>query len=478
MTAGIGPAVAKLAARFGADSVLTAAADVEPYRADGSYRAGHGDVVVFRPATAADLAAGLMALREAPVDLVPRGGGSGLAGGAVPRAGRAAVVVSSERMRRVLSLDPMARVLVAEAGVTLAAAQAAAAGAGLHLGLDHGGAGSAALGGSVATNAGGSNVLRYGMARDQILGVEAVLADGRSIGAARVLWKSNAGYSLAQLLAGSEGTLAFVTAVALKLRAAPVARKAALFALPGPGAALPLLALARAELGEAVCAAELMCPFSTAFAADQGHARPVPEIAGRWAMLLEAESTSPHFDLDAAFDACLAAAFETGHAVGGVVAGSEAQRAAFWSLREGIATAMGAWRGPIGKTDTAVPVGAVPDFIAAVQAGAQTRAPGARAAFFGHAGDGNIHVNFLPADADSAALPDLLRLVEDAALALGGTVSAEHGIGSSKRAALARMLSGAELELMAGIRGVFDPSGRLNPGKIFPSPANSGDSHV
>ena len=400
----------------------------------------------------------------------------------MPRAGRAALVVSSERMRRVRALDPLARVLVAEAGVTLAAAQDAAAAAGLHLGLDHGGAGSATLGGSVATNAGGSNVLRYGMARDQILGVEAVLADGRRIGAARVLWKSNAGYSLAQLLAGSEGTLAFVTAVALKLRAAPLTRKAALFVLPEPGAALPLLALARADMGEAVCAAELMCPFSTAFATGQGHARPVPEIADRWAMLLEAESTSPHFDLGAAFDACLAAAFGAGHAVDGVLAASEAQRVAFWSLREGIAAAMGAWRGPIGKTDTAVPIGAMPDFIARVQAGAKARAPSAQVAFFGHAGDGNIHVNFLPgATGDAAlvaALPDLLQLVEDTALALGGTVSAEHGIGSSKRAALARMLTGAELDLMAGIREVFDPSGRLNPGKIFLSSTIPGEADV
>ncbi|MCA0946275.1 FAD-binding oxidoreductase [Salipiger pacificus] len=464
-------AARRLAERFGASAVLDAPTQIAPYRGDLMYRQEDAELCVFRPSSAEMLSEGLALLADLPILLVPRGGGSGLAGGATPGAGAASLVVSTERMRTLRRIDRDACLMVAEAGVVLAEAQAAAREAGLHLGLTHGGAGSATLGGSVAANAGGANVLRHGMARDQILGIEAVLADGTLIGGAAELWKDNTGYSLPQLLAGSEGTLAFVTAVTLKLRAPPLDRQAALFGVAGPVQALALLGLARDLLGDAVTAAELMSRSATDFAAGMGVAKVPLESAPGWLLLLEAERTSRFFDLAAGFDALLEAAFEEGLAGDGVLAQSEAQRLGLWSLREGVAEAMDLWRGPILRTDCAVPLGQVPRFVAGVDAHVAALGGGLRAAFFGHIGDGNIHVNVMP-PAPGDALPGkaaLSEAIESIALSLGGTVSAEHGIGLHKRAALRRMKPAAELALMGRIKSAFDPANRLNPGKIFGS---------
>lgn len=466
MTVGAAGLAELLASRFGAKAVLCAAADVEPALSDGTYTAHNTRVVVFRPATADELSQGLALLGRSGVAVVPRGGGSGLAGGAVPPDDRLSVVVSTERMRRIRGLDRKSRVMVAEAGVVLAAAQAAAAEAGFSLGLDHGGAGSATVGGSIATNAGGIRVIKNGMARDQLLGVEAVLVDGRIIGGPRGLWKDNSGINLAQLLAGSEGTLAIITACALKLRPAARGAEAMLLGVADPAAAVSVLESACRILGEAVSAAELISASAIDWAEGQGHAG--PPFAAPWYLLIGAEATSPYFDLTAGIAALLCEVLGAKLALDGVQAQSAAQRNALWSLREGIPEAMGAWRGAIGKTDTAVPPAAVPAFVARIEAATP---PEALAAFFGHVGDGNIHVNFLPRPgqerAFELALPHLMLETEEAALALGGTVSAEHGIGRDKRAALTRMRSAVELELMAGLKRVFDPGDRLNPGKIL-----------
>ncbi|MBE3637252.1 FAD-binding oxidoreductase [Mangrovicoccus algicola] len=469
-------AAGRLTGRFG-PSVVVTGAEARPYAGDMMYRATQAAVCVFRPDSTRMLSDGLKALADLDLDFVPRGGGSGLAGGATPDGTRASIIVSTERMRAIRRIDPRGRLMVAEAGVVLAEAQQAALEAGLQLGLTHGGAGSASLGGSISTNAGGANVLRYGMARDQLLGLEAVLPCGTVIGQASELWKDNTGYNLAQLIAGAEGTLAFVTAVTLKLRAGAKDRQAALFAVSSPAAALDLLALSHETLGEAICAAELMSGDAVDFAARMDCAGSPLEDRHDWLLLIEAEATSRFFDLAGGFEALLEEAFEQELVHDGVLAQSEAQRLGLWHLREGVAEAMDLHRGPILRTDCSVPVEAVPKFVAGVAEGTAAKAPEAFAAFFGHLGDGNIHVNFLPRpDIAPAGLPGALSLmVEDVARGLSGSVSAEHGIGLHKRDALARMKPAAELSLMARIKAAFDPGGRLNPGKIFSAPTGAAD---
>jgi FAD/FMN-containing dehydrogenase len=464
--------VARFEEIVGEGGVLTAPEDLAGYRADSTYRVEDGIVAVVRPIDTEQVAEVVRTCRAHRIAIVPRGGSTGFAGGALPVPGQNVVVLSTERMRKIRALDTVADVLVADAGCTLHELREAAAAAGRLLGLDHGGAGSSAIGGNFATNAGGNNVLRYGMAREQVLGVEAVLADGRVISPPRRLRKCNAGYDLAQLLCGSEGTLAIVTAVALRLRPAPLARATAMLGLVSPARALDLLVLAREYLGEAISAFELMSRSAIAFHnAHAGVAREPLDEPTPWAVLLECESTSRFLDLDAGFDALLEKAIDREIVVGGTVAASEEQRRGLWAVREGIAVAMGQARFFMVKTDTAVPVGCVPEFVTRVEAAATERVPGCRAMAFGHVGDGNIHVNVLPPNgmADDefrghgAALS---RAVDDIALSLGGTVSAEHGIGRGKRAALERMLSAPELDLMRAIKRAFDPEGLFNPGKL------------
>ncbi|MDC7784360.1 FAD-binding oxidoreductase [Rhodoplanes sp. TEM] len=464
----------RLGSIVGPGGVLVAPSDLAGYRADSTHHAPDGILCVVRPSDTAQVAAVVLACRAAGVPIVPRGGGTGFGGGALPVPGQAVVVLSTERLRRIRLVDPVGDVLVAEAGVTLHEVQAAAAAVGRTVGLDHGGAGSSAIGGNIATNAGGNNVLRYGMARDQVLGVEAVLADGRVLAPPRLLRKCNAGYDLRHLLVGSEGTLAIVTAVALALRPAPVARATAMLGVATPRDALALLGLVRRELGEAVSAFELISRPSLLFhLAHAGQGREPLDTPTPWLVLVETEATSRHLALSDAFEAVLERALGDGLAVTGVVAASEAQRRALWTVREGIAVAMGEAKFYMVKTDTAVPIGRVPDFVDRVEAAMAAAAPaGSRTMAFGHVGDGNIHVNVLPPEGggDSALrekAPDIARCIEDIALDLGGTVSAEHGIGQGKRAALARMLSVPERDLMRAVKTAFDPDGLFNPGKLF-----------
>ncbi|MCL4773118.1 MAG: FAD-binding oxidoreductase [Burkholderiaceae bacterium] len=468
--------VGKLRELLGDPGILVDPGDLAAYRHDSVHRAEGGIVCVARPADTGQVSRVVSACRAAGVALVPRGGGTGFAGGALPLPGQDAVVLSLGRMRRIRSIDTVSDVMVAEAGCTLHELQRAALDANRLLGLDHGGAGSSSIGGNVATNAGGNNVVRYGMARQQVLGIEAVLADGSVLGPPSVLRKSNAGYDLCSLIAGSEGTLAIVTAVALGLRPAPVASATAVLGVESPQQALDLFRLAREMLGEAVSAFELMSRpalefhFSHASERREPLARPVP-----WLVLLEAESTSRFMDLDAAFESLLDRSMEAGLVLDGSLASSLAQRRSMWALREGIAVAMGEATFHIVKTDTAVPVASSPEFIRRVGAELGQRLPGCVPMAFGHVGDGNIHLNVLPPPGMSDAefrgrSAELSRAVEDIALALHGTVSAEHGIGQGKRDALARMLSPAAMGIMQAIKHAFDPAATLNPGKLFDRP--------
>lgn len=465
---------ARLAVRLGFNGFLREEGDIAPFRRDSVYSA-EGDIIgVARPASLPEVSDVLALCHDAGIIVIPRGGGTGFAGGALPRRQDSAVILSTDRLRAIRSVDTVGDVMVVEAGVTLQEVRGEAARHGRLIGIDHGGAGSSAIGGNIATNAGGNNVVRYGMSRDQLLGVEAVLSDGRVVSSASTLRKSNAGYDLRHLLAGSEGTLAIITAVALKMRPRPIKQATGLFALASPDDVLKLFAMAKGGLGEAITAFEIM----SRDALEQHYAysgasavRPLANDA-QWSVLVEVDAASAFFDLDGALAALTEQALETGVVRDGVLAASLLQREALWKLREGIAIAMGAWQGPLVRTDTSVPIASVPEFIAGVDAGAQRLVPGASAFFFGHVGDGNIHFNLaapasMPEDAFRARMPEVYRMTEDMALSLHGSVSAEHGIGQSKREALMRMKTPVELEIMTGIKGIFDPGGLLNPGKIL-----------
>ncbi|WP_165492874.1 FAD-binding oxidoreductase [Lichenihabitans psoromatis] len=462
-----------LRAVLGPNGLLTDEHDLAGYGGSQPGTSTRNILAIARPASVQEVALVLRSCRDWSVPIIPRGGGTGLAGGAVVGTEAAAVVLSLERMQRIRELDTVGNTMIVESGCTLATAREAAAKAGRSIGLDHGGSGSSQIGGNLATNAGGNNVLRYGTARDQVLGLEAVLADGSVIGDLTGLRKSNAGYDLKGLLIGSEGTLGVITAAALKLRLAPVARSTALLGIASPAHALSLLTLAGEIIGDQVSAFEMMSKSAVALHFEHTEAGQWPlATEADYIVLIECDSSSRFFDLDAAFEALLEAALERGVVSDGAIAASGAQRDAMWKIREGIPAALHRARYPVVTTDTAVPVSAVPNFIAAVEDGASGLAPGGVSVVFGHVGDGNIHFNVLSREPDDwdafrAAMPALYRMTEDVALALGGTVSAEHGIGQSKREALLRMKSPVEMALMRGVRTLFDPGGILNPGKIF-----------
>jgi FAD/FMN-containing dehydrogenase len=457
---------------LGDKAVLTSATDLEPYLSDNACRTEGSLICVARPSTTAEVSRVIVACAQNEVAVVPRGGGTGLAGGSVPGRNEKAVVVALDRMNAIRSVDLLDEAMIVEAGVTLEQARDEAHRHNRTIGLDHGGKGSSQIGGNLATNAGGNNVIRYGMARDQVLGIEAVLADGSIIGPPYVLRKSNAGYDLRHLLIGSEGTLGIITAAALKLRPNVVSRTTALLALGSAKDALSLLLLARDLLGEQIVACELMSQSAVDFHFSHVGQQNTLLKTSAWTVLLEAESSLRMIDLDSAFYELLRSALEKGIVQDGIVAASEAQRLAMWKVREGIAVAMHASRLPIVRTDTAVPIRAIADFVALTVSRTQTELPGSVAVHFGHLGDGNIHFNVLPPPAmDHGAFiarkPEIHGLIEQIALSLGGSVSAEHGIGQSKREALLRMKSPTEINLMRAIKMAFDPQQILNSSKII-----------
>ncbi len=462
------PLISELRMIVGDDGVLDIDADIAGYRGDLAYPTGAAVICAVRPRTVTEVAAVVVACGKADVPIVPRGGGTGLAGGATPL--QPSVVVSFERMRQIRRIDPIGNTMTVEAGCALGEAQAAAREAGRLLGLDHGGAGSSQIGGNLSTNAGGNNVLRYGMAREQVLGIEAVLADGTILDLLAPLRKNNAGYDLRHLLMGAEGTLGLITAATLRLQPLPVVRATACVGVAEVSDALAVLRRLREEFGEMISACELLprAGLDLVCRHVEGAREPF-EPPAPWTLLLELDTAARAFDLPAALEASLGAMMEDGLVTAGALAASEAQRAAFWKLREGLPATLIAMPTCL-KADTAVPVTAIPDFI--VKAGAAVAAvePGCTPMPFGHLGDGNIHFNLVVPEGTQT--PELMarlqRAIEDVSLALGGTVSAEHGIGRSRREALSRMRGEATIAVMWRVKRALDPEGRLNPGKVLP----------
>ncbi|MFP4327462.1 MAG: FAD-binding oxidoreductase [Paracoccaceae bacterium] len=467
----LAPADARFAERLAADLPARALGLPEPRHLEeprGRW-AGQAGLLV-RPETTGQVAAVVRAAAQMGVALIPYGGGTGLVGGQVMPDGPAPALLSLERMAAIRDLYREENVLVAEAGAVLADVQAAARGAGLLFPLSLASEGTARIGGLLATNAGGVNVLRYGNARDLCLGLEAVLPDGSVWHGLSRLRKDNMGYDLRDLLIGAEGTLGVITAASLKLFAQPAGEGTAFLAVESPEAALRLLSMARARMGEGVSAFELMHRQGFDFLAEK---LPDTRLPWReppdWAVLIEV-GLARGLDPAEALEALFAEALEGGLVQDGLIAQSQAQRDAFWAVRERIPEA-NRLIGAVSSHDISVPVGAVPEFIARAPE-ALARIGAFRVNCFGHLGDGNLHWNVFPlpgrSRADHESQRDAIKAcVHDLVHAMGGSVSAEHGVGRLKVDDLERYGDPARLAAMRAIKAALDPRGIMNPGAVL-----------
>ena len=420
------------------------------------------------PKTTEDVAAVVGVCFEAGVPITTQGGNTGLVGGQIPQG---EVLLSTERMRAVRDLDAFDDVIVAEAGVTLAAVHEAAAGVNRRFPVGLASEGTATVGGIVSTNAGGTQVLRYGMVRNLVLGLEAVLPTGEVWNGLKRLRKDNTGYDLKQLLIGAEGTLGVVTAAALKLYPVMASRAVAMIGVETPKHAIELLARAKEATGGAVEAFELMGRLGVDFAL-RNIAGTRDPLAGPhpWYVLAEFSSGEPG-SAEAAMARVLESGLEAGLVRDAVVAQTEAQAKALWAIRENQSPA----QKPEGATwnhDVSVPVSRVAEFLEKATAAMEAFAPGSRIAAFGHMGDGNIHYDVLRGDgaedAPHAARRDAgSRIVHDIVAELGGSISAEHGLGSMKTEEARRYKAPVEVAAMAAIRAALDPKRILNPRVLF-----------
>lgn len=429
--------------------------------------------VLALPRDTAEVATLIRHANAARVGVIPYGGGTGLVGGQVAESGPAPLILSLERMNKVRAVYPDENVLVAEAGVILSDVQDAAEQAGRLFPLTLAAQGSARIGGNLATNAGGTGVLRYGNARDLCLGLEAVLPDGQIWNGLTRLRKNNTGYDLRHLLIGAEGTLGVITAAALKLFARPAKSGTALLVVPSPAAALKLLSLARDQLGEMVSAFEIMNKMGFDFLSEtmpdlrQPFASP-PE----WCVLIEL-GLSGNLDPTTALETLFETAMEADLVSDGLIAQSQQQADDFWSIREMIPHA-NRKIGSVSSHDISVPLGAIPDFITKADE-AVARIGAFRINCFGHVGDGNLHYNIFPVAGKSredhlADRDRVKKTVHDLTHEMGGSVSAEHGIGRLKVDDLERYSDPAKLHAIRAIKAALDPNGIMNPGTILPAP--------
>ena len=457
---------------------------MQPYTTDWLGRFTSQPLGVARPVSADEVVAVVKLCIEHRLTLTPQGGNTSLVGASVPAADdRRAVLLQLGRMQQIHAIDPLARTVVVDAGVVLQHLHDALAEQGLRFPMHLGAQGTAQIGGLLSTNAGGSHVLRYGMMQDLVLGLDAVLPDGSQFLAARTLHKDNMGYPLRRLFCGAEGTLGVVTRVALRVFPAPVARATAMLGFTDMHSAVTAAASLRADAGDLVSALEFM----TASGVEMLCAafddislvldRETPVL-----LLVELDTSSPYIDLDQVFESLLETLHENGSILDGVVASSDTQRQALWRLREEMPEAQRRLGSQL-KHDVAVPVHKLAEFVHVASAAVEAISPGIQINAFGHLGDGNVHYNLSPPITGSPGniLGDspvshnsplfqkasaLRKAVYDCAVAMAGTVSAEHGIGQDKVGLADHYRDPVERRLMRTIKQAMDPDNRMNPGKV------------
>lgn len=460
--------LSRFIAIVGEKYAITDPKDQEGYLVEdrGLYR-GHTPLVL-RPGSVAEVSAILALANETGTAIVPQGGNTGLVGGQIPHEGE--IVLALTRLDRIREVDAASNTMTCEAGVVLAKAQQAAADADRLFPLSLGAEGSCTIGGNLATNAGGVAALAYGVARDLVLGLEVVLADGRVMHGLNKLKKDNTGYDLRHIFVGSEGTLGIITAAVLKLFARPRSVETAFIGVPSPHAALQLLPLVQQHTGSAATSFELISRIAVDFAVTHvvGCRHP---LAGehRWYILLELSSTLREGLRDRLEDA-LAAGVAAGLIEDATIAESLDRRNAFWHLREMLPEGQKPEGGSI-KHDISVPLAHIPDFIDEASAAVRALIPGCRPVPFGHLGDGNLHFNISqPPNADKDAFLDrwheVNACVHAVVMKYGGSISAEHGIGKLKRDLLPQVKDPTALDLMRTLKRTLDPKNILNPGKV------------
>jgi FAD/FMN-containing dehydrogenase len=463
----------KLSARLGPKGFTREADAMAPWLTDWRGRFHGAAAALLSPATREEVTEIVRLAAAEGVALVPQGGNSSMVGGATPDASGAALIVSLRRMNRIRAMDAEAGLAVCEAGVILSDLHEAALAAGRRFPLSLGAKGSATVGGLVSTNAGGTQVLRFGTMRRLVQGIEAVLPDGALYEGLTALRKDNRGYDLGQLLIGAEGTLGIVTAASLRIVPAVGARAVAWVGLESPQAALRLLRHLEAAIGDAVESFELVprAALEMVLAHVPGTREPLA-APHAWNALIEAVAPMGAPPPDQALYEALRAALETGLVADATIAASEAQAESLWRLRETIAEGERA-AGPAAKHDISVAVPDMPAFLEEGGAAVRARFPGTRIIAFGHLGDGNIHFNVVAPEGTGpewieAEAPAITAYVHDLVTAAGGSISAEHGIGQMKLAEFARLGGAARLGALRAIKGALDPAGIMNPGKLVP----------
>jgi FAD/FMN-containing dehydrogenase len=469
------PVLDSLADILGPQNLLRDAEGMAPYALDWRRAVGVAPLAVLRPGTTAEVAESVRRCAAAGLAIVPAGGRTGLAGGAVALpGGPPAVVLSLERLNRIRTVDALDFSIVAEAGCVVQRVQGAAAEVDRLFPIAWGAQGSAQIGGMLGTNAGGVRTLRWGNARELVLGLEVVLPDGRVLDDLRRVRKDNSGYALRHLFIGAEGTLGVITAAAMRLVPPLRAVETAFVAVPSPHAALALLSRVMGA-GAEVVAFELIgrpCLEIVARHAPPGLRLPLP-VESPWYVMVELAAAHAAVPVRAMLEDALAAAAEAGEVADAALAESEAQRAAFWRIREDFPEFSRMDGAAAVSTDTAVPVSAVPEFLARAERALAERWPEGRMVALGHAGDGNIHLSLkappgVTREAWVARAGEADMLVNGIAVALGGSFSAEHGIGVSKLHAMAALKNPVAVEVMRGIKRTLDPRGLMNPGKVLP----------
>ena len=454
----------KIAAVVGERAVLTGE-DVRSRAAGWARQDANEAGAIVRPASTAELAEVLELCNTAGQAIVPLGGGTGLVDGA--HAVAQEIQLSTERMTAIEELDIAGSTMTVQAGVPLQAAQDKAAEAGLALPVDFGARGSATIGGAVSTNAGGNAVIRYGMMREQVLGLEAVLADGTVVSSMNRMLKNNAGYDLKQLFIGTEGTLGIVTRIVLRLRPAMRSQSTAFVAIDNFGKIPALLKHCGGRLGGTMSAFEVMWSdfYDTILCANPKHPAPVPQ-AFPFYVLIEATGGDQDSDQQR-FEETLAAAMEDELVADAAIAGGGAQRNALWEIRDDIETLVKTLFPHI-AFDISLPIGDADTYVERVKDSLRARWPDVfRCVTFGHLGDSNIHFVMTIGDAAAEDRAAAMEIVYEALQPFGGSISAEHGIGLEKRPYLHCSRSDTELRLMRSLKNLLDPTGILNPGKVL-----------